>query len=138
MKPGVNEPCPCGSGKKYKKCCLHREREQTTLRPAQPALLKGLSHSAQPLLSRTSSQRLETTTAIPLEPQPPSSTMADFFRALEDDAHIHLSNPNNTSQTTPSAAWEPLGANNPRRLIPREKESDYLNPHNLADRKSVV
>lgn len=21
MKPGRNEPCPCGSGKKYKKCC---------------------------------------------------------------------------------------------------------------------
>lgn len=22
-KPGRNEPCPCGSGKKYKKCCSH-------------------------------------------------------------------------------------------------------------------
>jgi len=22
-KTGRNEPCPCGSGKKYKKCCLH-------------------------------------------------------------------------------------------------------------------
>ena len=22
-KVGRNEPCPCGSGKKYKKCCLH-------------------------------------------------------------------------------------------------------------------
>ncbi|MCK6263290.1 SEC-C domain-containing protein [Vibrio sp. ZSDE26] len=21
MKPGRNEPCPCGSGKKYKRCC---------------------------------------------------------------------------------------------------------------------
>lgn len=21
-KPGRNEPCPCGSGKKFKKCCL--------------------------------------------------------------------------------------------------------------------
>jgi len=21
-KPGCNDPCPCGSGKKYKKCCL--------------------------------------------------------------------------------------------------------------------
>ena len=20
-KPGPNDPCPCGSGKKYKKCC---------------------------------------------------------------------------------------------------------------------
>jgi uncharacterized protein YecA (UPF0149 family) len=22
VKVGRNEPCPCGSGKKYKKCCL--------------------------------------------------------------------------------------------------------------------
>ncbi|WP_085931013.1 SEC-C metal-binding domain-containing protein [Anaerophaga thermohalophila] len=21
LKPGRNDPCPCGSGKKYKKCC---------------------------------------------------------------------------------------------------------------------
>ena len=23
-KPGRNEPCPCGSGKKYKKCCINK------------------------------------------------------------------------------------------------------------------
>jgi len=27
-KVGRNDPCPCGSGKKYKKCCLNREYEQ--------------------------------------------------------------------------------------------------------------
>jgi hypothetical protein len=27
MKPGRNDPCPCGSGKKYKKCCLITERD---------------------------------------------------------------------------------------------------------------
>jgi len=25
MNVGRNSPCPCGSGKKYKKCCLLRE-----------------------------------------------------------------------------------------------------------------
>jgi len=25
-KIGRNEPCPCGSGKKYKKCCMHRDQ----------------------------------------------------------------------------------------------------------------
>jgi hypothetical protein len=36
-KPGRNDPCPCGSGKKYKRCCLPsdeaaaRERAQRTL-----------------------------------------------------------------------------------------------------------
>jgi len=33
-KPGRNDPCPCGSGNKYKKCCLAKEeaveREQLT------------------------------------------------------------------------------------------------------------
>jgi hypothetical protein len=24
---GRNDPCPCGSGKKYKKCCLNKDRE---------------------------------------------------------------------------------------------------------------
>ena len=23
LKPGRNEPCPCGSGRKYKSCCLN-------------------------------------------------------------------------------------------------------------------
>ncbi len=27
MKAGRNDPCPCGSGKKYKKCCLAADRE---------------------------------------------------------------------------------------------------------------
>ncbi len=26
-QPGRNAPCPCGSGKKYKRCCLRKERE---------------------------------------------------------------------------------------------------------------
>ena len=26
MKPGRNDPCPCGSGKKYKKCCYLKEQ----------------------------------------------------------------------------------------------------------------
>lgn len=30
---GRNEPCPCGSGKKYKKCCLPRHEEARTLIP---------------------------------------------------------------------------------------------------------
>ncbi len=29
-KTGRNDPCPCGSGKKYKKCCLAKEQQQST------------------------------------------------------------------------------------------------------------
>lgn len=37
MKSGRNDPCPCGSGRKYKKCCLNREglpAEAPSLAPA--------------------------------------------------------------------------------------------------------
>jgi len=27
-KVGPNDPCPCGSGKKYKKCCMQKEKMQ--------------------------------------------------------------------------------------------------------------
>src|SRR5207237_1285148 len=27
MKPGRNDPCPCGGGKKYKKCCLGKKAQ---------------------------------------------------------------------------------------------------------------
>ena len=26
-KVGPNDPCPCGSGKKYKKCCMQKEKQ---------------------------------------------------------------------------------------------------------------
>lgn len=29
MSAGRNDPCPCGSGKKYKKCCLEKDRAAT-------------------------------------------------------------------------------------------------------------
>jgi tetratricopeptide (TPR) repeat protein len=32
-KPGRNDPCPCGSGKKYKKCCGQDEAAQTPTSP---------------------------------------------------------------------------------------------------------
>ena len=34
MKTGRNDPCPCGSGKKYKKCCLASDQEASSRREA--------------------------------------------------------------------------------------------------------
>ena len=31
MKIGRNEPCPCGSGKKYKQCCADKPTVRATL-----------------------------------------------------------------------------------------------------------
>jgi len=36
LKTGRNDPCPCGSGKKYKKCCLARDEALERERKAQP------------------------------------------------------------------------------------------------------
>jgi hypothetical protein len=36
MKTGRNDPCPCGSGKKYKKCCLQKDQEANARRPLIP------------------------------------------------------------------------------------------------------
>ena len=32
-KPGRNDPCPCGSGKKFKKCCLAADEARTAPPP---------------------------------------------------------------------------------------------------------
>ncbi|MFH0903365.1 MAG: SEC-C metal-binding domain-containing protein, partial [Pseudomonadota bacterium] len=33
VKPGRNEPCHCGSGRKYKQCCLDRDRDRDSAAP---------------------------------------------------------------------------------------------------------
>jgi hypothetical protein len=38
MKPGRNDPCPCGSGKKYKQCCLERAAASVVDQIPLPAL----------------------------------------------------------------------------------------------------
>ena len=44
-KPGRNDSCPCGSGKKYKQCCMLKETNHAPEPPTIPALLQaGLSH----------------------------------------------------------------------------------------------
>ena len=53
---GRNDPCPCGSGKKYKRCCLGTEadpaaRPRTTL-PALVAALVALLVGAAVAMSR--------------------------------------------------------------------------------------
>ncbi len=40
-KTGRNDPCPCGSGKKYKRCCL--EQDQQDQRDAETALAAALA-----------------------------------------------------------------------------------------------
>ena len=53
MKTGRNDQCPCGSGKKYKHCCLGKEDDKTRSGPAQ-AIADEIAEAAaeQPFSSR--------------------------------------------------------------------------------------
>lgn len=44
--PGRNEPCPCGSGKKFKRCCVDARVRGSTLRLVEPALSDPLRAAA--------------------------------------------------------------------------------------------
>ncbi len=43
-KVGRNDPCPCGSGRKFKKCCIYRRRA-ADLRTANTLLHKQLQRA---------------------------------------------------------------------------------------------
>ncbi len=66
-KIGRNDPCPCGSGKKYKKCCLGRQESpavpapaKTSADPAQPPELAGVRPG---MIPRMSPEELQADTA---------------------------------------------------------------------------
>jgi predicted O-linked N-acetylglucosamine transferase (SPINDLY family) len=46
MKAARNDPCPCGSGKKYKQCCMQREQAQAGNSSAQRASSQALLQTA--------------------------------------------------------------------------------------------
>jgi hypothetical protein len=61
MRVGRNDPWPCGSGKKYKKCCMARDRAA----PQSPL--------AQTAAAPAAALRHATSTMPPLTPAAPST-----------------------------------------------------------------
>jgi hypothetical protein len=55
MDIGRNDPCPCGSGKKYKKCCLAKDEEARREEAAPPARRE----EAAPPVTRSHNQALD-------------------------------------------------------------------------------
>jgi len=57
MKTGRNDPCPCGSGKKFKHCCMLKDRAATvkerTLRQEESAFMERLYRFSQSPIFRT-------------------------------------------------------------------------------------
>ena len=52
-RPGRNDPCPCGSGRKYKQCCL--EKDEAAIRAAH-ATAVALSPDPAPDLPKARTQ----------------------------------------------------------------------------------
>ena len=101
---GRNEKCPCGSGKKYKKCCLHNE--QAALKQLPQTLLHNAANKAAELL-------LDYSERIP-GPQPTSPPLEVDVPELPDTVaqemlfhkvivpwllYLHFPREHNTSQT---------------------------------------
>ena len=51
--PGRNDPCPCGSGKKYKKCCLLKEMQEEADQRREMPSLDELMPSSEELASES-------------------------------------------------------------------------------------
>ena len=72
-KVGRNEICPCGSGKKYKKCCLHKEEELNTF-------YRSITQSSYDLMIKYSSFVVNE-----LGEQVLDEAVTDFFMGREED-----------------------------------------------------
>jgi tetratricopeptide (TPR) repeat protein len=88
MKPGRNDPCPCGSGKKYKRCC------------AELSVVGALAASSARTIDVVAMQRAQahdSRGAALLDAGQPADAAASFRRALElrpgfAEAHGNLGN----------------------------------------------
>lgn len=49
--PGRNAPCPCGSGRKYKQCCL--EKDEAALRKAKEEAAEAGQEASEPAAADT-------------------------------------------------------------------------------------
>ena len=73
-KAGRNDPCPCGSGKKFKKCCenkeTHKKFHAEVLTPAAPQSVetKETSKVSSLFFKRTSAPK-------PVTDEPPNPVM---------------------------------------------------------------
>src|SRR5262249_34480742 len=67
MKIGRNDPCPCGSGKKNKKCCLEKDLARKAAEPFQGQVSK---HEMAEF-SRPADAPMPTLQPLPPRPPPP-------------------------------------------------------------------
>ncbi len=57
MKVGRNDPCPCGSGRKYKSCCMHKDATATQGQAPAAAPPAGVQQQARPAARQHTSKK---------------------------------------------------------------------------------
>src|SRR5438552_4068620 len=83
--PGRNDPCPCGSGKKYKKCCL--PQEQPTRRISDPRREEPFIAELRPDLDKAVDRALQR-----LERGEGKQVESEIAELLEDNPDYHMTN----------------------------------------------
>ncbi len=93
MSVGRNDPCPCGSGKKYKKCCLAEEEEEARKAQQQPLVVE-----LTPKVSLQTEPTLPSESALPSPARAPHSNIEvwnaryDEFEAADYEERIAIFN----------------------------------------------
>jgi hypothetical protein len=59
-RPGRNEPCHCGSGRKYKQCCLEKDEKKAAAARAKAAAQQAAAPSETPAPARKQTHKHET------------------------------------------------------------------------------
>jgi hypothetical protein len=94
MKIGRNDPCPCGSGKKYKKCCLETDeaaaREQRAAAQAPPAEAEPPGEAPATAAPRPDRLSIATAANAKLSPpyRAPMERLVGWVAAKENRAHV--------------------------------------------------
>jgi len=81
MKIGRNDPCPCGRGKKYKKCCLNRGAEEDVPNPVE----KFMAEIREELEGRQFSSLAEAQAAMDVITRRKNNKPQDSFCGLSPD-----------------------------------------------------
>ena len=102
-KVGRNDPCPCGSGKKYKNCCLQKEQQKKSPLGGRKFTAKVLSSGG---INKASQQE------IPQQGQtkPPIDYTTLMERSFGEALHSHEDKP-----PIPSNPSEYLAQNEPEK-----------------------
>ncbi len=105
MKTGRNDPCPCGSGKKYKKCCANRSA---------PSILQEMKEDIHDLIGSQSFGSIEEVQAVldQYQQQKNEDPVDDFHGLSSEQMHRFLHMP----FETPGLVTFPL-------VLEREPES---------------